>query len=883
MAKLVIGILAHVDAGKTTLSESILYLSGKIGKLGRVDNKDAYLDNYELERARGITIFSKQAIFETGGIQITLLDTPGHVDFSAEMERTLRVLDYAVLVISGADGVQGHTKTLWRLLEIYQVPVFAFVNKMDQNRMDKGILIKSMKEQLDDGCIDFGQAEAMGFYEQMAMCDEIMMEAYLGTGHIETEQIKKAVRERKIFPCFFGSALKLEGVEQLMQGIAKYSVIPCYPDEFGAKIFKITRDEQGNRLTHLKLTGGKLKVKDVLTNGIWEEKVNQIRIYSGQKFEAVNEIEAGSICAVTGLSRTRPGEGLGIEEASTAPVLEPVLFYRIILPEGCDPREMIPKLRQIEEEEPELNIVWDEQLQEIQVRIMGEVQIEILQSLIKSRFGVLVSFDEGGILYKETIANVVEGVGHFEPLRHYAEVHLLLEPGDPGSGLQFGTECSEDMLAKNWQRLILAYLQEKEHKGILTGSVLTDVKITLVSGRAHNKHTESGDFREAACRAVRQGLKEAESILLEPYYAFQLELPDKMVGRAMTDISKMNGTCKVLHTNGETAVLAGSAPVAAMRNYQKEVTAYTKGLGRLFLSLKGYETCHNSEEVIESIGYDSDMDAENPAGSVFCTHGAGFSVPWDKVKEYMHIESYLREKNDLPMGASNIQTVSVERWISLEEIDRIINKTYYGNQGKKSLWKRRKTAREIYYEHADYTSGQIEIKEEYLLVDGYNIIHAWPELKELADGNIESARMKLLDSLSNYQWIRQCRIIVVFDAYRVQGHREEITDYHNIHIVYTKEAQTADEYIEKFARDNRKKYNIAVATSDGLQQIIVRGAGCSLLSARELKAEIEEANRRIMEIYQKIQEKDRNYLIDALPDEARRQIVALVGKENDNK
>jgi ribosomal protection tetracycline resistance protein len=884
MKKLVIGILAHVDAGKTTLSESILYLSGKIGKLGRVDNKDAYFDTYELERARGITIFSKQAIIEIGGIQITLLDTPGHVDFSAEMERTLQVLDYAVLVISGADGVQGHTKTLWRLLDMYQIPVFLFINKMDQYGTDKDKLMEELKKQLDDGCIEFGQVATAGFYEQMAMCDEIIMEAYLKTGHIETEQIKKAVRERKVFPCFFGSALKLEGIEQFMQGIAKQAMIPCYPDEFGAKIFKITRDEQGNRLTHVKLTGGKLKVKDVLTNSIWEEKVNQIRIYSGQKFEAVNEVEAGSVCAVTGLSQTRPGEGLGIEAASVAPVLEPVLFYRIILPEGCDPRAMFPKLRQIEEEEPELNIVWDEQLQEIQVRIMGEVQIEILQSMIQSRFGVPVSFDAGRIVYKETIANVVEGVGHFEPLRHYAEVHLLLEPGDPGSGLQFGIECSEDMLGKNWQRLILTHLQEKAHKGVLTGSALTDMKITLVSGRAHNKHTEGGDFREATYRAVRQGLKEAESILLEPYYAFQLELPEKMIGRAMTDIEKMHGISKMSQTKVETAVLVGSAPVITMRNYQKEVTAYTKGLGRLFCSLKGYEPCHNAEEVIESIGYDSERDMKNPTGSVFCTHGAGFLVAWDEVKDYMNVESYLQKKDDLSGEIAKEQATSEkERWISLEEIDQIINKTYYVNQGKKSAWKRRKTARESYYERAAYVSEQKEIKEEYLLVDGYNIIYTWPELKELTDENMDSARMKLLDYLSNYQWIRQCQIIVVFDAYRVQGHREEIIDYHNIHMVYTKEAQTADQYIEKFAHDNQKKYNIAVATSDGLQQIIVRGAGCSLLSARELKAEIEAANGRMRQEYLEIQERDRNYLIDALPTVAKQQMEILIKEENDSE
>lgn len=879
MKKLVIGILAHVDAGKTTLSESMLYLSGKTRKLGRVDNKDAYLDTNELERARGITIFSKQAVFEIDDTQIILLDTPGHVDFSAEMERTLQVLDYAILVISGADGVQGHTKTLWHLLDIHKIPVFLFVNKMDQERTDKDKLIKEIKEQLDDGCIEFGQIETESFYDQLAMCDEVMMEEYLEKGRIDTLHISTAVEERKVFPCFFGSALKLEGIEEFMEGIVKYVNIPRYTDEFGAKIFKISRDEQGNRLTHMKLTGGKLKVKDILTNGAWKEKVNQIRVYSGEKFEAVSEMDAGSVVAVTGLSEARPGEGLGTEEASRPPVLEPVLLYRIILPEGCDPRVMIPKLRQIEDEEPELHIVWDEQLQEIQVQVMGEVQIEILQSLIQSRFGVEVTFDSGRIVYKETIANTVEGVGHFEPLGHYSEVHLLLEPGERGSGLKYGVECSEDDLSKNWQRLILTHLKEKTHKGVLTGSAITDMEITLVSGKAHNKHTEGGDFREATYRAVRQGLKEAESVLLEPYYAFWLEVPEKMVGRAMTDIEKMHGTCEISQIKSETAVLVGSAPVVTMRNYQREVVAYTKGLGRLFCNLKGYEPCHNTQEVIELVGYDSERDVENPTGSVFCTHGSSFLVDWDEVKDYMHVESYFQEKEDLN-ALKEIQTKSPkERSISLEEIDQIMNRTFYANQGKKSIWKRRKTAEESYYKSASYVKKEKEEKEEYLLVDGYNIIYAWPELKKLTDENMDAAKMKLLDSLSNYQSIRGCQIIVVFDAYRVEGHREEVIDYYNIHVVYTKEAQTADQYIEKFAHDNKKNYNITVATSDGLQQIIVRGEGCSLLSARELKAEIEASNERIKQEFEERNQKKPNFLADALSQESKQQIEDLIKKE----
>lgn len=878
MKKIVVGILAHVDAGKTTLSEGMLYLSGKIGRLGRVDNKDAYLDTYELERARGITIFSKQAIFETVGIQITLLDTPGHVDFSAEMERTLQVLDYAILVISGTDGVQGHTKTLWRLLELYQIPVFIFVNKMDQPGTNRDKLLEELKKQLNDGCIEFELDKREDFYDELAMCDEGMMEAYLTTGHIEALQIKKAVRERRVFPCFFGSALRLEGVEQLMQGIVEYAGIPSYPDEFGAKIFKVTRDEQGNRLTHMKLTGGKLKVRDLLGNLNWEEKVNQIRIYSGQKYEAVNELGAGAVCAVTGLSKAMPGEGLGIEAASDAPILEPVLSYRMKLPEGCDPRAMLPKLRQIEEEEPELHIVWNEQLQEIQVRIMGEVQIEILQSLIQDRFGALVSFDDGGIIYKETIADVVEGVGHFEPLRHYAEVHLLLTPGERGRGLVFETNCSEDILGGSWQNLILHHLEEKTHKGVLTGADITDMKITLASGKAHNKHTQGGDFREATWRAVRQGLMEAQSLLLEPYYSYQLELPEKMVGRAMTDIDKMHGTCQISHSYGETVVLLGSAPVSSMRNYQKEVVAYTRGAGRLFCSLKRYEPCHNGDEIIERTGYDPEQDLANPTGSVFCTHGAGFIVGWDEVKDHMHLESCLQQKENSSGEASLDKVVyKEEKWISPEEVDRIINKTFYANQGKKSIWKRRKSASENYYkpENTDYAVYTQTLKEEYLLVDGYNIIHAWPELKKLADDDMESARIKLLDVLSNYRGVRKCEIIVVFDAYLVQGHGEEITDYHNIHMVFTKEAQTADQYIEKFAHDNSKKYNMSVATSDGLQQIIVRSKGCLLMSARELKAEVDATSDRIKQEHLDRQEPSRNFLGDALSIESKQQMEEM--------
>ncbi len=751
---------------------------------------------------------------------------------------------------------------------------------MDQRGTDKAQLLQEIKKQLHDGCIEFGQEKEEVFYDQIAMCDESMMEDFLETGKIEDDQIKYAIRERKVFPCFFGSALKLEGIEGFMQAIKTLSIPPAYPEEFGAKIFKITRDEQGNRLTHMKVTGGKLKVRDLLIGQGWEEKVNQIRIYSGQKYEAVGEISGGAICAVTGINQSKPGVGLGIEKASKMPVLEPVLVYRILLPSDCDNRIMLAKLLQIEEEEPELHVIWDEQLQEIQVKIMGEIQLEILQSLIKSRFGVEVTFGEGRIIYKETIANIVEGVGHFEPLRHYAEVHLKLEPGDPGSGLILDTECNEDMLQQNWQRLILTHLKEKAHKGVLTGATITDIKITLIAGRAHNKHTEGGDFREATYRAVRQGLKEAESILLEPYYSFWLELPEKMVGRAMNDIEKMCGKSELAESDGDMALLTGSAPVLTMQNYQKEVIAYTKGGGRLFCSLKGYEPCHNQAEIIEYIGYDAERDLENPTGSVFCANGAGFLVNWNEVKSYMHVESVLKEKSLKPVEIREPQHESKgEPWIGVDEIEAIINKTFYANLGKKSDWKKHKSARESYYEPAHSVSSKIEKKEEYLLVDGYNIIHAWPELKEHVKDNMDGARSKLLETLSNYQGIKKCQIMVVFDAYRLEGHQEEVIDYQNIRMVYTKEAQTADQYIEKFAHDNIKKYNIIVATSDGLQQIIVRGAGCFLLSARELKLEIELANEKMQQDYQDRNEKSRNFLMDTLSDEERQKMEDLIKKE----
>ena len=878
MKRLVIGILAHVDAGKTTLSEGLLYESGSIRNMGRVDNKDAFLDTHEIERNRGITIFSKQAVFKFQDMEVTLLDTPGHVDFSAEMERTLQVLDYAVLVISGADGVQGHTQTLWRLLEKYKIPVFLFINKMDQAGTDKEQLLTELKKRLSEGCVDFSRECGEEFYEDIAVCDEGLLNSYLDNGMISREEIAEKTAERKVFPCYFGSALKADGVRGFLQGMAVYTRPMVYPREFGAKVFKISRDEQGSRLTHLKVTGGVLKVRSALVLEPKEEKVNQIRIYSGEKYQTADEAQAGTVCAVTGLAGTRPGDGFGIEDTGYEPALEPVLTYQIILPEGISPSVMLPKLRQLQEEEPELHILWNEELQEIQVQIMGEVQLEILKSLIAERFDVEVQFGAGNIVYKETIRNIVEGVGHFEPLRHYAEVHLLMEPLEPGSGLQFDTQCSEDMLDKNWQRLVLTHLQEREHPGVLTGSAVTDVKITLAAGRAHLKHTEGGDFRQATYRAVRQGLKQAESVLLEPYYGFRLEVPQQMVGRAMSDIERMYGDFETPQTEGELSVLTGSAPVSEMNGYQKEVAAYTKGRGRLFCALKGYGPCHNAEEIIEKFHYDSERDTENPTGSVFCAHGSGFTVTWDKVKDHMHVVSQLRTGEQETAEVDTVHSsCTEEEWIDTEEVDRILEQTYFANRKKKSGWSRRKLERtaEDYKSSAARAAVKKKTGEKYLLVDGYNIIFAWEELRELAEANIDAARDKLLDIMSNYQGIKKCRLIVVFDAYRVAGHDTEILDCHNIHVVYTKEAETADQYIEKFAHEHGRKYDVTVATSDGLEQIIIRGQGCALLSARELLAEVNLASQTLREEFLEKQKTDRSYLLDSLSEEEREKIKDL--------
>lgn len=842
MGKIVVGILAHVDAGKTTLSEGMLYTSGAIRTMGRVDNRDAFLDTYALERERGITIFSKQAVFPLGTTQVTLLDTPGHVDFSPEMERTLQVLDYAILVISGADGVQGHTRTLWNLLRRYEIPTFVFVNKMDQKGTDAEVLLQELKNVLEEGCVDFSTKRDAHFYEETAVCSEDALEEFLETGRLKKETLQELFLDRQLFPCFFGSALRLEGVKEFLEQMQELIKVPEYPDTFAAKVFKIARDEAGNRLTYLKITGGSLKVKAVIEG----QKVNQIRIYSGEKYEAVNEVEAGSICAVTGLSDTYPGEGLGAEQGTYLPVLEPVLNYQVIPTEGDDPILLLPKLRELEEEEPQLHIVWEEALQEIHVQLMGEVQLEVLKTLIYERFGAEVEFGQGNILYKETIQNTVEGVGHFEPLRHYAEVHLLLEPGEPGSGVQCMSVCSEDLLDRNWQRLILTHLMETEHRGVLTGAPITDIRITLVSGKAHLKHTEGGDFRQAVYRAVRQGLKQADSVLLEPYYEYRLELPSENVGRAMTDIERMHGTFGLPQTEADRTILTGMAPVSTMRDYQKEVHAYTRGNGTLQCTLKGYAPCHNTEEVLAATGYDSERDTLHPTGSVFCAHGAGFLVPWYEVKEYMHLPSIMQEK---PSDSSEEKQTAyrvpeeTDAWIDTEEVDRIIAQSVGANKKQKTLPKKKVPE---YYKSTSKPKKQ-EVREEYLLVDGYNVIFAWEDLKDLAQVSIDGARGKLLDVLCDYQGMKKCNLIVVFDAYRVQGHKTEISTYHNIHVVFTKEAETADQYIEKFAHENGKKYNVTVATSDGLEQIIIRGQGCRLLSARELKDEIERTKKTLFE------------------------------------
>lgn len=888
MENIVMGILAHVDAGKTTLSEGMLYLSGTVRKLGRVDHKDAFLDTYSLERDRGITIFSKQAVFSLGNRRINLLDTPGHVDFSAEMERTLQVLDYAVLVISGADGVQGHTETLWKLLKLYEIPTFIFINKMDQPGTDRESLLTELKERLDEGCIVFGKGKNVESLEEIAMTDEAVLDYFMEHETVRNEDICRLIRERKIFPCYFGSALKLDGVQELLAGFEEYMKPFDGKKEFGARVFKISRDDKGERLTFLKVTGGKLVVKMPINK---EEKINQIRIYSGAKYEAVNEVEAGGVCAVTGLSSSYIGQGLGVEKGTAAPFLEPVLTYQMILPEGADTTKVLRELKQLEEEEPLLNIVWNPALEEIHVQLMGEVQTEILKTMIAERFHLDVEFGTGKIVYKETIKSPVVGVGHYEPLRHYAEVHLKMEPLEAGSGLVFDTDCSEDVLDRNWQRLILTHLQEREHPGVLTGAPITDMKITIVAGRAHLKHTEGGDFRQATYRAVRQGLKSAESVLLEPWYSFVLEVPSEQVGRAMSDIGQMNGSFEGPEAEDKQGMvrLTGTAPASEMRDYQREVWAYTKGRGRITLTLKGYEPCHNAEEVIEEIGYDSERDVDNPTGSVFCAHGAGFLVKWDEVPEYMHIkEDFLAEKpgieQDEVMAVQMGNHCNYSGGYSFSydddpELLTIMEREFGSKQKERDRYSSyRKQTVSTPVLHTTVIKEN-EPKKEYLLVDGYNIIFAWEELNELAKASIDAARNKLMDILSNYQGFIGCTLILVFDAYKVKGNQGEVQKYHNIYVVYTKEAETADQYIEKTTHEIGRKYKVTVATSDALEQVIVMGQGAYRISARDFYEEVERTEKQIREINERERGEKRNYLLDyAKEEDAREMEKVRLGK-----
>lgn len=900
MKKLVVGILAHVDSGKTTLSEAMLYTAGKIRKLGRVDHKDAYLDTDAQERERGITIFSKQAVFTYDGMEITLLDTPGHVDFSAKMERTLQVLDYAILVINGMDGVQSHTDTLWKLLKRYEIPTFIFVNKMDMEGTDKDAVFQNIRKKLDGDCVDFSSGDRD---EQIAMADERLLDTYLDSGMVEVEDIIEAILDRKIFPCFWGSALKLSGVQELLDAMNTYMVMPAYNAEFGGRIFKISRDAKGERLTYMKVTGGSLKCREQIEGT--EGKVNQIRIYSGARYETVEEASAGTVCAVTGLGETSAGQGVGCEQENVFVGLEPVLSYKVSYPEDKDAVVVLRDIRQLEEEEPELHVEFAQETGEIFVKVMGQVQLQVLTQIIKDRFGYLISFGMGRIIYKETLAEPVMGVGHFEPLRHYAEVHLLMEPLEPGSGMQFDTICSEDVLDKNWQRLILTHLEEKEYRGVLTGAPITDMKITVTAGRAHQKHTEGGDFRQATYRAVRQGLMMGECRLLEPVYAFRLEIPTEMTGRAMNDITRMHGRFAQPEIEGEMSILTGTAPVATMQEYQQDVTAYTRGQGKLSCTLQGYEPCHNEDEVLAASTYDPELDMANPASSVFCAHGAGYIVDWYDVYDMMHVkedpgfalagmEDVLRNITSEPTEADedNRKRMARERQdagapvYDEKELEDIFVRTYGSNSRENAAynkagfnrhnksvseadWYVKKAAEHGKSKTAGAQTPSVGSKtadtgiarpgayrkqkgeKEYLLVDGYNVIFAWDDLKALAAVNIDSARDKLIDVMSNYQGYVGCELILVFDAYKVKQNPGSITKHGNIHVVYTKEAETADMYIEKTTHELGRKYKVTVASSDGLEQLIIMGQGALRMSSRGLREEVERVNQILRNDYLK--------------------------------
>lgn len=853
MKKIVVGILAHVDSGKTTLSEAMLYHSGAISKLGRVDNKNSFLDTFSLERSRGITIFSKQALLKYKETDITLIDTPGHVDFSAETERTLQVLDYAILVISATDGVQSHTQTLWKLLAKYKVPCFIFVNKTDLDGADKDVVLYQLKSKLSDGCVDFTLPDDE-LNENIALCDDVLLEKY-EEDSLGKQDVILAIKNRKVFPCMFGSALKLDGVDAFMDLINDYTEQPQYGPDFGAKVYKISEDK-GQRLTMMKITGGTLKVKEILKSekNINSEKVNQIRLYSGEKFNAVDEATAGTVCAVTGITFTNSGDGLGVEDNSSIPMLTPVLTYTVNVPDGTDAHTVLSDMRILEAEDPQLKVEWNERYSEIHVKLMGDIQLEVLQTLFADRFGINISFGKGSIIYKETIEEAVEGVGHFEPLRHYAEVHLLLKPGKRGSGLVFKTDCKEDVLDKNWQRLILTHLYEKTHIGVLTGSPITDMEIILKSGKAHPKHTEGGDFRQATYRAVRQGLRSAKSILLEPYYDFVLEIPNENVGRAMSDIQLMHGTFNPPELDGEMSVLTGSAPVSAMCDYAGTVRQYTRGVGKLSCTLKGYEPCHNAEEVIAEFDYNPDSDTDNTCDSVFCSKGAGYNVKWDEVKSHMHLPSILSTpKSEYAPTRSAGRMSNYADKNDLFALDKELMEIFEQTYGKI----KHKNPNNSHFTFTEKTEKQNPKKmpkapkyegPEYLLVDGYNVIFSWDNLKKLADSSIDGARNALINILCNYQGYKRCEVIVVFDAYKVKGNHREIEKVNNITVVYTKEAETADMYIEKASLDLAKKHKVRVVTSDALEQVIILGNGALRVSSREFQGEVKSAEENIRTI-----------------------------------
>lgn len=855
MKSITVGILAHVDSGKTTLSEALMYCSGNISRLGRVDHRDSFLDTFSLERDRGITIFSKQAVLKYKETVFTLLDTPGHVDFSAEAERTLSVLDYAILVVSGTDGVQSHTATLWKLLGRYNVPCFIFVNKMDLDGADKQAIMRQLRTKLSDGCVDFTDTDSQEFYENTAVCDDKLLNKYYESDTLDKKDIVSAIKRRKVFPCMFGSALKLTGIDELLKCLDDFSVMPEYPAIFGGRVYKISEDKQGVRLTFLKVTGGSLKVREVLksSKNSAGEKVTQIRIYSGEKFTTTDEATAGTVCAVTGISFTSPGDGLGNEKNSDAPYLEPVLTYKVELPVGVDAHTAFSKFKILENEDPLLNVVWNDRLGEIHIQLMGDIQLEVLKSIIAQRFGINVEFGKGNIIYKETIADTVEGVGHFEPLRHYAEVHLIMKPGKRGSGVVINSDCSENLLDKNWQRLIITHLHEKTHLGVLTGSPITDIEITLVSGKAHPKHTEGGDFRQAVYRAVRQGLRSAESILLEPVYEFALEVPNENTGRAMSDIQRMFGSFSPPVSDGEFTLLTGTVPASEMAGYAKEVIQYTHGKGKIICNLKGYEACHNSDEVIEKTGYDCDGDVMNTCDSIFCSHGAGHTVKWNEVYRYMHLPLTLSQKSVEEIKPNKEELSKYKKSGDIFALDKELMQIFERTYGpvKRRNHNEKKTTVSIEKKQGENSKKKKSPQysgEEYLLVDGYNVIFAWDNLKKLSDGNLDAARNTLINILCNYQGYKKCELILVFDAYKVKGSHREVERVNNISVVYTKEAEIADMYIEKTSHKLAENHRVRVVTSDGMEQLIILGNGALRVSSQGFFEEVKQAEDEIREI-----------------------------------